>query len=393
MMSSYVLVRDSALQPPSQPTQPTHKILRKAKLQHITHQKKQAMVRLMNSKYNTPQHLLLVLTLFLSAFIQESTSFLLFAATKRTKAVVSPTRSSISGRKSSSSLYYRDDDSAGSHDLGLPKTKTKWRTNPRLKSKTKTTKQPTGGRNGIRYKLHSNRVSELNPSSSTAADVMTALKRVQKTKDSDDLRVIAEFLLRGVGDSFAYGYKGSLLARLAVTSLRLEEHDIAQEAIAMRRNKGFYFEPFESAAILRGLLRMHRTEEAFELLETELSATNNNNNNENSDRIAHRSRSLASIISRGFFENDPLVAFRACQLLADLAPVVHEVGLSAKDLDMPWVRILAGAKQCMAGEPINDRENLEAVILGVVRSFPQEPGFQESSWIEMTEKKISQTIK
>lgn len=258
----------------------------------------------------------------------------------------------------------------------MTNAKTKWKN-----SKTKATKSLRSSASKAKdektYKLHSNRVSELNPSS-TASEVMTALKRVQKTKDAADLRVISEFLLRGVGDSFAFGYKGSLLARLAVTSLRLEDYDIAREAIVMRQEKGFFLEPFESAAILRGLLRVHKTEEAFELLETELSAEDDGEQaNDSSDRIAHRSRSLASIASRSFFENEPLVACRACRLLAELAPTVHRAELTAEDLDMPWVRILAGANQCMAGEERENHDDLEAVVVGVMRIFPQEPHFQE----------------
>jgi len=99
--------------------------------------------------------------------------------------------------------------------------------------------------------------------------------------------------------------------------------------------------------------------------------------NDSSDRIAHRSRSLASIASRSFFENEPLVACRACRLLAELAPTVHRAELTAEDLDMPWVRILAGANQCMAGEERENHDDLEAVVVGVMRIFPQEPHFQE----------------
>jgi len=206
---------------------------------------------------------------------------------------------------------------------------------------------------------------------------MTALKRTQNTKDAADLRVISEFLLRGVGDSFAYGFKGSLLARLAVVSLRLDEYDIAQEVITMRQKNGFFLDPFESAAILRGLMRMHKTEDAFELLEKELSINENGEEaNANTERIIHRSRSLASIASRSFFENKPLVAYRACRLLEELAPTIQRAELTANDVDIPWVRILAGANHCMAGERREDHKDVEAVVLGVMQVFPQDTQFQ-----------------
>lgn len=273
-------------------------------------------------------------------------------------------------------MYFRDD--SGSHDLGVEVMKTKAKRR-KSKAKSKNKSSPSSSSNAtkkISYKLHSNRVSELNISS-TAADVMTALKRTQNTKDAADLRVISEFLLRGVSDSFAYGFKGSLLARLAVVSLRLEEYEIAQEVIIMRQKNGFFLDPFESAAIFRGLLRMHKTEEAFELLEKELYVNEDGvEANDNTLRITHRSRSLASIASRSFFENNPLVAYRACRLLAALAPVIQRAELTADDLDMPWVRILAGANHCMAGEHREDEEDLEAVVLDVMQVFPQDKYFQ-----------------
>ena len=93
--------------------------------------------------------------------------------------------------------------------------------------------------------------------------------------------------------SFAYGYRGSLLSRLAVASLHLQNYDIAKRCIIERRiSHRSSMLPLESAAIVRGLLRCHHSEEAWEVLEDELSLplegsvqweTNERNKNEMND--------------------------------------------------------------------------------------------------------------
>uniref|UniRef100_A0A7S4S1U5 Uncharacterized protein n=1 Tax=Ditylum brightwellii TaxID=49249 RepID=A0A7S4S1U5_9STRA len=219
------------------------------------------------------------------------------------------------------------------------------------------------------YKLNSNRISELTRAS-CADDVTAAIKRAQNLKDVDDIRVIGEFLFEGVDDSFAYGYKGSLLARYAVAALRLEDYDSAQKAIKMRKERfSSSMMPFESSGIVRGLLRLHKITEAFELLEDELYVEEGNK-----DRLKSRALSLASIVSRHFFENEPEIALKACKMLAEMGPVVKEAGLGAEDLDMPWYRILAGADQCSL---LNRGSSYDSVVLGTVLEFPLDPNFQE----------------
>lgn len=89
--------------------------------------------------------------------------------------------------------------------------------------------------------------------------------------DHHDIRVIANFLLEECGEDFAYGFRGSLLARLAVAALHFGNHDVARQAIAVRRLEHRpSMLPMESAAIIRGLLRMKNTTEATELLNDEL---------------------------------------------------------------------------------------------------------------------------
>ncbi|KAI2514106.1 50S ribosome-binding GTPase [Fragilaria crotonensis] len=58
---------------------------------------------------------------------------------------------------------------------------------------------------------------------------------------------------------------------------------------------------------------------------------------ENKERVKHRALSLGSIASRHFFEGEPSYAVQACQLLAEVGPVVRSAGLTADDVPMPWL--------------------------------------------------------
>ena len=122
-----------------------------------------------------------------------------------------------------------------------------------------------------KYKLHSSKVSNLT-TESTADDVMKAIKRAQNLHDHHDLRVIADFLIDECDVGFAYGYRGSLLARLAVAALHFGNHNVARRAIDIRRVEyRSSMMPMESAAIIRGLLRVHNATDALEALHDELS--------------------------------------------------------------------------------------------------------------------------
>jgi hypothetical protein len=121
------------------------------------------------------------------------------------------------------------------------------------------------------YKLHSTNVAQLTQES-TADDVVKAIKRAQNLHDHHDIRVIEDFLLDDCDEGFAYGYRGSLLARLAVAAMHLGDNESARRAIEARR---LYHRPammpMESAAIIRGLLRVQNTTDALEILDDELS--------------------------------------------------------------------------------------------------------------------------
>ena len=86
------------------------------------------------------------------------------------------------------------------------------------------------------------------------------------------MKIVSKFLIEEVEEGFAYGYRGSLLARLAVAALHMESNDIARRAIMVRKlEHRCSMMPMESAAIIRGLLRVHNVTDAFEVLNDELS--------------------------------------------------------------------------------------------------------------------------
>lgn len=188
--------------------------------------------------------------------------------------------------------------------------------------------------------------------------------------------------------SFAYGYKGSLLSRLAVASLHLQNYDIAKRCIIERRKSHrSSMLPLESAAIVRGLLRIHHTNEAWEVLEDELSlplegsvqwdVVNNGKNKvivvddddddernnmndeelhfeeestrrrlEARDKLIHRARSISSIASRHFYEMEPTDGMKAVSKLKEMGNVVNKAGLTADMVGIPWDRLVKGAALC-----------------------------------------------
>jgi len=250
--------------------------------------------------------------------------------------------------------------------------------------------------------------SLLNRETSTADDVVRAIKRAQNSHDAEDLRAICRFLLeqqsepqqpheqqpqqRTTGNdddgsnattssssSYYYGYRGSLLARLAVAALHANQHDVARSCISERsaRYRSSML-PMESAAIVRGLLRVRNVTDALAILDSELAVPVDDDDDlttsplpspndvgvdcqdtttttanavtitalERKDLFKHRALSLASVASRHFFGNEPVMAVAACRRLAELGPLVRTSGLTADELGMPWARVLRGAAQC-----------------------------------------------
>lgn len=180
-----------------------------------------------------------------------------------------------------SSYSSGEDPSEGKDQLSRPERKALERAKKENRSNQNHRKHDFAGRRNVlqsrrqpgegRYDLHSKILPSLNESSS-ANDVMRAIKRAQNLHDAHDLRAVERFLLEQTDDSFAYGYRGSLLARLTVAALHMNNHDLALKALEERRTKHkTSILPLESAAIIRGLLRVHNSTDAQKILKEELS--------------------------------------------------------------------------------------------------------------------------
>ncbi|KAL3902512.1 MAG: hypothetical protein SGILL_010795 [Bacillariaceae sp.] len=237
--------------------------------------------------------------------------------------------------------------------------------------------------------MHSNAVSQLTLQSS-ADDVVRAIKRAQKQHDHHDLRVIANFLIEECDVGFAYGYRGALLARLAVAALRWENHAVARKAIEIRRLEyRASMAPMESAAIIRGLLRTHNVTDALSMLEDELSLPLEGaplETDECKSRIKHRARALCSIASRHFFEGEPSMAVLALQMMTEVGPMSRQAKLTSDELKLPWLRLMQGAAQCetarragtlkpCVGPGVEDVElpcNLVYSVLNAMSTFPSD---------------------
>mmetsp|Transcript_17850 Transcript_17850/g.38749 ORF Transcript_17850/g.38749 Transcript_17850/m.38749 type:complete len:603 (+) Transcript_17850:202-2010(+) len=302
------------------------------------------------------------------------------------------------------------DSDTGTGTSNKPKTKRKL-SRPERKAQERARNQRNNNRNGRKrrntssnnrnstgkeFRLHSTAISKLT-SSSTADDVVKAIKRAQNMHDVHDIRNIERFLLEEVDESFAYGYRGSLLSRLAVAAMHMNNNELARKAIEVRREvHRSSMMPLESAAVIRGLLRMHNITDAIDILDDELSLPLKGtqlDTPENQERIKHRALSIASIASRSFFEDHPFMGVKAMKWLTELGPLVRESGLTVEALSMPWARIIQGAAQCESkrrdgalkfldaadGDDGNDNEeetelpcNLVYAVLDAMATFPSD---------------------
>jgi hypothetical protein len=199
------------------------------------------------------------------------------------------------------------------------------------------------------YTLHSSAVSHLYKDI-PINDILRAIKRAQNLHDVHDLATIATFLIDGCDEHWGYGFRGSLLSRLAVAALHMNEVDVAMRAI---RTRHIYerpsMQPCESAAIVRGLMRTHSVEEGWELLEDELRVPMDGtalDTPENKEMIKHRALSLTSIASRHFYEKEPYVAAKALTKLGELGSFVAESQMENKEMKMPWARLVTASTVC-----------------------------------------------
>ena len=108
-------------------------------------------------------------------------------------------------------------------------------------------------------------------------------------------------------------------------------------------------EPFESAAIVRGLMRVGMVEEGWEVLEDELRLPMEGVSLQTEDSqevLKHRARALSSIASRHFYQGEPYVAARALSELGTLGSVISQAHMESGDMNMPWDRLVTAATVC-----------------------------------------------
>ena len=205
------------------------------------------------------------------------------------------------------------------------------------------------------------------------------------------MRNIERFLLEEVDEHYAYGYRGSLLSRLAVAAMHMDEDELATKALEVRRKvHSETMLPLESAAIVRGLLRMHKIKEALDVLDEELSVSldvpeDHEEAAAHKEKVKHRALAIASFASRECFEDNPQLAAQACEMLREVGPIVRAAGISSEELNLPWLRIVQGATQYESHKRKNmiaDRAvdedvldipcNLVYSVLDAMSTFPSE---------------------
>ena len=225
-----------------------------------------------------------------------------------------------------------------------------------------------------------------------------AIKRAQNLHDVHDLATITAFLVDECDEHWGYGFRGSLLSRLAVAALHMNEFETAKRAIETRHvHERASMEPFESAAIVRGLMRINRVEEGWEVLEDELRlplAGTPLDSSHNKELLKHRARALASIASRHFFACEPYVSAKALTKLGELGSLIDESHMKGGDLDMPWARLVNAASACkkkMTSSPAPEYkhkdsevelpEDLSDLVWNAMMEFPC-PGDEETCSVD-----------
>ena len=146
-------------------------------------------------------------------------------------------------------------------------------------------------------------------------------------------------------------------------------YDIAERCMEERRlHHRSSMLAMESAALVRGLLRCHRVAEAWDVLEDELrlpppgwvdlaadpddadaphledAATRRRL--EAREVLVHRARSVCSVASRHLYEGEPGAGLAAIGRLREVGGPARDAGLTAKELGLPWERLVRGAAQC-----------------------------------------------
>lgn len=177
-----------------------------------------------------------------------------------------------------------------------------------------------------------------------------AIKRAQNLHDIHDLGTIASFLIDQCDEHWGFGYRGSLLSRLAVAALHSGEIEIASRAIETRRiYERPSMQPHESAAIVRGLMRVGKVEKGWAVLDDELRLPLQGlslQEEANQEVLKQRAHALSSIATRHFYEGEPYVAAKALTELGTLGSVIGDSHMEDGDLDMPWAKLVTAATVC-----------------------------------------------
>lgn len=128
------------------------------------------------------------------------------------------------------------------------------------------------------------------------------------------------------------------------------EIEIATRAIETRRKyERPSFQPYESAAIVRGLMRVGLVEQGWEVLQDELRLPMDGlclHDQSCQDVLKQRAHALASIASRHFYQGEPYVAARALSELGNLGSVITKADVESGDLNMPWDKLVTAAAVC-----------------------------------------------
>lgn len=187
-----------------------------------------------------------------------------------------------------------------------------------------------------------------------------AIKRAQNLHDVHDLATIAAFLIDHCDEHWGFGYRGSLLSRLAVAALHCGETEVAFRAIQTRRiYERPSMQPHESAAIVRGLMRVGKVVEGWEVLEDELRLPLQGLSlraEASQEVLKQRAHALASIASRHFHQGEPYVAARAMLQLGTLGSVISESHMENGGLTMPWAKLVTAATVCSDSINKNGRD-------------------------------------
>ena len=187
-------------------------------------------------------------------------------------------------------------------------------------------------------------------------------------------------MMKECDEHWGYGFRGTLLSRLAVAALHTDEVELALEAIECRRtHERPSMQPFESAGIVRVLFIAGRLEDAWDVLEDELHLPMEGlelSSAECQERLKYRAHALSSIATRFFYQCEPKESEIALEKLGELGSFVAESHIAFKDLKMPWVRLDKAATECNKNTGDEIDTDLRELVWNAMSEFPC-PGNEE----------------